>query len=181
MIRRNPPRVATWLLNRLGAGRHRESMAGDLIEQYAHGRSRLWYWRQIAVALLIARAGTFRARVWIAARRMLFRAAIEASLVLGAVTIIDQLRRTHDLQLMLSGRFLATMGLLMTVPLVGLFRLRKPRHSKGRGALVKHLMVLFAAAALGAGTLTWAHAARQACDTDACRCVKTAGPITSPP
>jgi len=180
MIHRIPPRLATWLFNHLGAGRHRESIAGDLIEQYARGRGRLWYWRQIVVALMIARAGTFRTRVWRAARRMLFHVAIEAALVLGAVTVIDQSRRSHDLQQMFSGPFLSTMALLMTVPLLSLFWLRQPRKSKGRNALVNHLIVIFAVAALGAGTLTWAAATRQACDTETCRCQKTANPITAP-
>jgi hypothetical protein len=41
-----PPRLATWLLGRLASGQTRESLIGDLIEQYRNGRSASWYWRQ---------------------------------------------------------------------------------------------------------------------------------------
>jgi hypothetical protein len=47
-----PPRLATWLLKRLGSGPKRESLIGDLIEQYQRGRSGLWYWRQVLRAIL---------------------------------------------------------------------------------------------------------------------------------
>ena len=40
-----PPRVATWLLERLAPRLKRESLLGDLIERYHHGRSAAWYWR----------------------------------------------------------------------------------------------------------------------------------------
>ena len=39
------PALATTLLLRLGPGD--ESFAGDLAEEYAAGRSRAWYWRQV--------------------------------------------------------------------------------------------------------------------------------------
>ena len=48
---KSPPRVATWLLRHLDLGTHSDSLAGDLLEQYAQGRSQLWYWRQVAVAV----------------------------------------------------------------------------------------------------------------------------------
>jgi hypothetical protein len=48
-----PPRVATWLAERLVAGPRRASLLGDLIEQYRHGRSGVWYWRQVLAAILV--------------------------------------------------------------------------------------------------------------------------------
>ena len=44
--RGEPPPAATWLLARFGCGPAIESLAGDLVEEFHHGRSRAWYWRQ---------------------------------------------------------------------------------------------------------------------------------------
>ena len=48
---RQPPRVATWLLDNFRYGPLSDSLVGDLIEQFRQGRSRYWYYRQVAVAL----------------------------------------------------------------------------------------------------------------------------------
>jgi hypothetical protein len=53
MTAQHPPRVATWLAQRLLPGSRRESLLGDLIEQYRQGRSGIWYWRQVLAAILI--------------------------------------------------------------------------------------------------------------------------------
>ena len=47
------PRLASWLLRRFVAGPHRESLFGDLDEQFMRGRSSLWYWRQVLSAILV--------------------------------------------------------------------------------------------------------------------------------
>jgi len=51
-----PPIIAAWLLQRFGPLPDTEAIAGDLLEHYRHGRSRLWYWREVLVAIL---AGTW--------------------------------------------------------------------------------------------------------------------------
>lgn len=51
---RRPPAYATGLLMRLGP--HDESFIGDLVEEYASGRSRLWFWRQVMTAVLLTSA-----------------------------------------------------------------------------------------------------------------------------
>jgi hypothetical protein len=48
-----PPRLATWLLQHLAFGPRRESLLGDLIEQYRNGRSPTWYWWQVLTAILV--------------------------------------------------------------------------------------------------------------------------------
>jgi hypothetical protein len=53
MSDQQPPRVATWLAQRLVTGLRRESLVGDLIEQYRQGRSRLWYGRQVFAAIVV--------------------------------------------------------------------------------------------------------------------------------
>jgi hypothetical protein len=60
MINREPPRMAAWLLTRWSAPYQRESLVGDLLEMYHAGRSRTWYWRQVILALILARARGLR-------------------------------------------------------------------------------------------------------------------------
>jgi hypothetical protein len=172
MMGRCPPKVATWLLQRLGAGRHSESLEGDLIEEYAKGRGRLWYARQVAMAILLARARAFRARPWIAATRVLSRLLIEVAVILGVVSIIDQSRRTHDLRDMWSPAFISTIAVLTAVAAVGLLLSLKARRSSRPHTPINYLLAFFAVITLGAGTLTWANTTRRQCSAETCLCQK---------
>ena len=58
MSRSQPPAIPTRLLRRFYAGPSGEAVAGDLIEQYRTGRSRVWYWRQVFGAILTHRPMT---------------------------------------------------------------------------------------------------------------------------
>jgi hypothetical protein len=79
----HPPRVALSLLRRWTSGPRRESLVGDLIEQHAQGRSRLWFWRQTGQAVLCHAVDDARLHVAFVAR------AIVVSLVLiPALTLI---------------------------------------------------------------------------------------------
>jgi hypothetical protein len=49
---RQPPRLATAVLNRLAVAD--QSMTGDLAEEYHAGRSRYWYWRQVLAVIALA-------------------------------------------------------------------------------------------------------------------------------
>lgn len=62
MTRPAPPRLASWLLQRLAFGPHRESLIGDIVEQYGQGRSATWYLRQALAAALMGSAMRVRAR-----------------------------------------------------------------------------------------------------------------------
>jgi hypothetical protein len=55
MIDREPPRMALWLLRRWASPYRRDSLVDDLLEMYRAGRSSAWYWRQVLVALMLAR------------------------------------------------------------------------------------------------------------------------------
>jgi hypothetical protein len=46
-----PPRLAAWLLRRLGSAGRNQSLMGDLVEQFTNGRSASWYWRQAVNAM----------------------------------------------------------------------------------------------------------------------------------
>jgi hypothetical protein len=48
---RLPPRPATWLLERFGSESRMDPLIGDLAEQFAGGRSRVWYWQEATGAL----------------------------------------------------------------------------------------------------------------------------------
>jgi hypothetical protein len=49
-----PPGIARWLLRHFGSSSNNEAVIGDLNERYLHGQSRVWYWRQVAVAIVVS-------------------------------------------------------------------------------------------------------------------------------
>jgi hypothetical protein len=49
-----PPRAATWLLRHFGCCPNNDCVIGDLDEQFGRGRTRLWYWRQAVLAILVS-------------------------------------------------------------------------------------------------------------------------------
>jgi signal peptidase I len=55
-----PPRLAVWLLQHAGSRYRRESLAGDLIEEFRSGRSGAWFWRQVLQALCAGIAAVMR-------------------------------------------------------------------------------------------------------------------------
>ena len=65
MTTRHPPRVATWLLMRLASGRRHESLVGDLMQQYQHGRSSGWYWRQVATSIAAGACRDLGDHIWL--------------------------------------------------------------------------------------------------------------------
>jgi hypothetical protein len=71
MSPRKPPRLATWLLHRLGLARQNPPLTGDLLEEFCSGRSAGWYWRQTVVVILTGLARHARVR-----RRLLTAYAI---------------------------------------------------------------------------------------------------------
>ena len=63
-----PPAAATWLLGCLGCGPAIESLAGDLVEEYHHGRSAGWYWRQVLAGIVTSFAQELRRHTLVAFR-----------------------------------------------------------------------------------------------------------------
>ena len=70
MTAQQPPRVATWLAQRLLSGPRSESLLGDLIEQYRQGRSWIWYWRQVLAAILVGTVDDLAAHKALALRTL---------------------------------------------------------------------------------------------------------------
>jgi len=49
-----PPVIAGWLLRHFGSSPNNDAILGDLSEKYQAGQSRWWYWRQVAVAIVVS-------------------------------------------------------------------------------------------------------------------------------
>jgi hypothetical protein len=64
------PRVATWLAERLLTTHTRESLIGDLIEQYREGQSAMWYWGQVLRAIVASTTDDLIAHKLIALRAL---------------------------------------------------------------------------------------------------------------
>jgi hypothetical protein len=50
----HPAKAAKWLLNHMGCSPNNAAVIGDLDERYRSGHSRGWYWRQVAMAIVIS-------------------------------------------------------------------------------------------------------------------------------
>jgi hypothetical protein len=68
MMAARPPRFATWLLERFIGGPRRDSLVGDLLEQYPQRRSTAWYWRQVVTAIVVSAARDISAHKKLAVR-----------------------------------------------------------------------------------------------------------------
>jgi hypothetical protein len=71
-----PPRLATAVLKRLASGPKRESLIGDLIEQYQSGRSPVWYWRQVLAAIVAGAVSDLRSHKLLTVRVVIFAWAL---------------------------------------------------------------------------------------------------------
>jgi hypothetical protein len=65
MIAKHPPRLARWILEHLTTNEQQDALSGDLLEEFSGGRSRGWYWRQVATAVIVSFARTLRVK-WFA-------------------------------------------------------------------------------------------------------------------
>jgi hypothetical protein len=53
-MKREAPVVAKWLLRHFGSSPNNTAIIGDLDEKRRAGCSRAWYWRQVAVAIIVS-------------------------------------------------------------------------------------------------------------------------------
>ncbi len=75
--------VTNGLLKRFGPDFRRESLIGDLFEEYQRERSRAWYWKETGMALLHA-LGT---RVPKFVLNVVLRVLIEIGIILGGIAL----------------------------------------------------------------------------------------------
>ncbi len=59
---RQPPPIASWILDHLASGDQDEALAGDLLEHYRGGRSDSWYWRQVLASCILSWSQSLTAR-----------------------------------------------------------------------------------------------------------------------
>src|SRR5262249_23749486 len=62
MKMKDPPRIASWMLEHLAFGSRNEALAGDLLEELRRGRSVAWYWGQALGARAIGLRSLLRAQ-----------------------------------------------------------------------------------------------------------------------
>jgi hypothetical protein len=166
MTHRLPPLMATWLLERLGPAYRKESLVGDLFEEYQQDRTRAWYWRQVIVAICIGRAMSLSGLLPRVAASVLLRFLTEAAGVVGAIALSQQFRRTcasgwipdfASIAALLAGIALcASLAFYILLSVGSAFR---GKSAPRRSTPIKRLLNVFAMTALSAGTLTWAGAA----------------------
>jgi hypothetical protein len=88
-----PPRLSTWLLERLAPRRRRESLVGDLREQTHRGRSAWWYRRQVAGTILLGLAADLAAQKLLAVRALAIGWSVMYLVYQFAGPLIQQSRR----------------------------------------------------------------------------------------
>lgn len=156
MIKRSPPALATWLLAHFASDYQRDSLAGDLIEQYLLGRSRCWYWKQVVAALLVAGAQVLRPALAASFARILLRLAAETSAVTGLVSLFYELRRVASPADFLRPALIASVVLLASIATLGLQASAAGGPRRRRHPAIKRLLAPFAAITLSVATLSWA-------------------------
>ena len=72
MRRREPPSLATWMLEHLTPGDRDEALGGDLLEEFRLGRSDDWYWWQVLSACSGAWLRSLRAHISLIAFALLW-------------------------------------------------------------------------------------------------------------
>jgi hypothetical protein len=171
-----PPMFATWLLRHLGSDYHGESLEGDLFEEYQHGRSRLWYWRQTGAAIFIGRVRSIRMAMLRFTMAAILRLLTEAAIIIGLTVVAGQSRQLRSLHSMLTANFIITLvAVLALAQSIGCYlSLRRSPRSEKQPRL-SHLAAAFALSALSVGTLTWAGTTgKSSCVSRQCSCQRPA-------
>jgi hypothetical protein len=156
MIKRSPPALATWLLAHFASDYQRDSLAGDLIEQYHLGRSRCWYWKQVGAALVVAGAKVLRPALAVSVARILLRVAAESVAVTGLVSLFYELRGVDSPADFFRPALIASVVLLTSIASLGLHASIAGGPRKRRHPAIKRLLAQFAAITLSVATLSWA-------------------------
>jgi hypothetical protein len=151
MNKRSPPRLATWILMHFASDYRRDSLVGDLIEQYECGRTRAWYWKQVAVAF-----GVAGAKALLSAAGPMFRVTAESLAVAGLVSLAYKTRRLDAPIAFVTPTLIATIALLCLVVSVCFPTSTVYAPSRTIKAAIKRLLVACAVVSLSAATLTWA-------------------------
>ena len=63
--------MANWLLEHLRSDSVNECLIGDLTEEFGHGRSSAWYWKEVVSAIVVSSRDDVRAHVLIAIKALI--------------------------------------------------------------------------------------------------------------
>jgi hypothetical protein len=97
----------------------RESLAGDLFEEYQQRRSRVWYWRQVLAAVFAAQTRPVRTRFRLLLLKIFGYCLADLGIVLLCSQIAESEHRVRPEQYLLSPANIAVMALLGLVAAVG--------------------------------------------------------------
>lgn len=161
MMLREPPRIAAWLLQQFVTTRRRDSLLGDLFEEFQTGRSCGWYWRETLTALLVHARSEARELLAKRAAQALLVATVQSAPWVYIFVLLEQYgRRCPSLPLLLSrSTVLVTCAGIAGVAIAAALRLGSLRHpvqALRRRVLLRLSVVAFAALGFGAGAATWA-------------------------
>jgi hypothetical protein len=98
-----PPATPLWLAEKCGLD---PALTGDLLEQYASGRSAFWLWRQALSAVVLNTYRTAYIERWIALRAVVVGAGVlGVSALIGRYTalLVGRPLQTYSLDVILSG------------------------------------------------------------------------------
>src|SRR5262249_14217672 len=147
MSNRRPPGVASWIVRTMAPAYRRQSFLGDLNEEYAQGRSAIWYWRQAAALLAVLGAKRLHAALSVRFTACLLRLTGESLALAAVVALVSQGHGPGTPQLSLHALVLAGLALLCLLASV----LAVPSTARSLSS-IKRMLAAFAAITLGAAT-----------------------------
>jgi hypothetical protein len=112
MTARRVPSVALLLLRRFG-GRYRESLEGDMLEEFASGRSLWWCWQQVASTVLVHASAIVRKRLVPFLAATLFFAVALWSIAPATAPLMDWARKLESLRVLIQLAWLAGVPFLL--------------------------------------------------------------------
>lgn len=109
---RQVPSLALTLLHRFG-GRYSESLEGDLLEEFATGRSLFWCWHQVGAALVAHAGSTLRQQLIPFIAAALFFTVALWSIAPATAPVMDWARALEPLRLLIQLGWLAGVPFLL--------------------------------------------------------------------
>jgi O-antigen ligase len=156
MTQRSPPRLATWILLHVASDYRHDSLIGDLIEEFEHGKTRVWYWKQVFAALGVTGAKRLRTALTGSAANSMLRVAAESLAVTGLVSLAFEMRRASEPATVVLPELVAATALLCLVTSLCLSAPIRPKPHAKLKAAIKRLLAALAVITLSTATLTWA-------------------------
>jgi hypothetical protein len=156
MTKRTPPRFATWIIAHIAPDYRRESLIGDLIEQYGEGRTARWYWSEVAAVVGAATTRLLRTAFSLSAIAVLLRLMAESLAVTSVLCFALESRRVNAQANLLPPLILGMLALLCLVTSALCAAPSTSATSSGKPGAVKRLFAAFTVITLSAATLTWA-------------------------